>query len=364
MLFFKKRVAADDIKAALRAIVDPALIENVTVSKDGAVIVTLLGDPAQKSEMELLRQKVQEAAARVKGVQKTLVIVTAQRAGDSPASFSPIKKAPAAPQNIPGICQIISVASGKGGVGKSTVAVNLAIALSKTGKKVGLLDADIYGPSVPRLMGLVSAKPDAAADGRIVPPQAHGIKTMSIGYMVAEEAPMIWRGPIVQSALLQMLRDVAWGDLDILVLDMPPGTGDIQLTIAQKVPLAGAVIVSTPQDLALIDARKGLEMFRKVAVPILGVVENMSYYLCPSCGHRENIFGSGGARESASNLGVPFLGEIPLHAKIRELSDLGTPITASDPDSTQAKSFAEIASGVLGNLETASRPAPKIVIES
>jgi ATP-binding protein involved in chromosome partitioning len=363
MLFFKPRSVPDDIRKALQDVVGPEMIENVTVSGDGAAIVTLLGDPALKAEMEILRQKVHAVASQVKGVKKTLVIVTAQRSEEGPSSFAPAKKPPAAAQTIPGIRQIIAVASGKGGVGKSTVAANLAIALSKTGKKVGLLDADIYGPSVPRLMGLSDKKPEAAEDGRIVPPQAHGIKTMSIGYMVAEEAPMIWRGPIVQSALLQMLRDVVWDDLDILVLDMPPGTGDIQLTIAQKVPLAGAVIVSTPQDLALIDARKGLEMFRKVAVPILGIVENMSYYLCPSCGHRENIFGTGGARESASNLGVPFLGEIPLHAKIRELSDLGTPVTAADPDSAQAKAFTDIASGVLENLETASLPAPKIVIE-
>jgi ATP-binding protein involved in chromosome partitioning len=256
---------------------------------------------------------------------------------------------------------VIAVASGKGGVGKSTVAVNLALGLSRLGLKVGLLDADIYGPSVPRLLD-IREKPEA--DGKTIKPvEKFGIKAMSIGFLVNEDTPMIWRGPMVQSALTQMLNDVAWAPLDVLVVDMPPGTGDAQLTMAQRVPLKGAVIVSTPQDLALVDARKGLAMFRKTQVPILGIVENMSTFICPHCGEETNIFGHGGARETAAQLDAPFLGEIPLVPSIRETSDAGTPIVATAPNSKEAQSFLALAQQVADKIAAPSRPAPKIVIE-
>ncbi|MEP5761478.1 MAG: Mrp/NBP35 family ATP-binding protein, partial [Litoreibacter sp.] len=261
---------------------------------------------------------------------------------------------------------IIAVASGKGGVGKSTTTANLALGLQANGLKVGVLDADIYGPSVPRLFN-VTGRPEPVS-GRILKPlEGYGIKVMSMGFMVEEETPMIWRGPMVISALTQMLREVAWGELDVLVVDMPPGTGDAQLTIAQQVPLAGAVIVSTPQDLALIDARKGLNMFRRVDVPVLGIVENMSYFLCPDCGSRHDIFGHGGARAEAEKLGVPFLGEVPLDMQIRETSDAGTPVVVSDPDGAHTAVYREIASRVMEEIARyegeGTRAAPNIVME-
>jgi ATP-binding protein involved in chromosome partitioning len=256
---------------------------------------------------------------------------------------------------------IIAVASGKGGVGKSTVAANLAIGLSKVGLRTGLLDADIYGPSVPRLLG-IRDKPES--DGKKLKPiETFGIKTMSIGFLVNEEEAVIWRGPMVMSALTQMLNDVSWAPLDVLVVDMPPGTGDAQLTIAQRVPLKGAVIVSTPQDLALIDARKGLAMFQKTQVPVLGIIENMSTFVCPHCGHESHIFGHGGARQVANRIGVPFLGEIPLVPAIRETSDSGTPITASKPESPEARAFVAIAQKIAEKIAAPSRAAPRIVLE-
>ena len=267
---------------------------------------------------------------------------------------------------LPGVKHIIAVGAGKGGVGKSTTAVNLALGLAAEGKKVGILDADIYGPSLPRLLGL-KGKPETV-DGKVLKPmEAYGLKAMSMGFLVEEETPMIWRGPMVMSALTQMLREVEWGELDVLVVDMPPGTGDAQLTMAQNVPLAGAVIVSTPQDLALIDARKGLSMFRKVDVPILGIVENMSYFICPDCGGRHDIFGHGGARDEATRIGVPFLGEVPLAMPIRETSDAGRPVVATAPDGPHAKVYLEIAARVRARLEELSgdgaRVMPEIVFE-
>jgi ATP-binding protein involved in chromosome partitioning len=356
-MLFKTRPTEDHIRAALQGIVSADMIGAVQVTPDNDAIVTLEIDPASGTQFEATRQTVEQAVALVKGVKKALVVLTAERAMKKAA---PTK---AAPLEIPGVKKIIAVASGKGGVGKSTVAANLAVALSQLGQKVGLLDADIYGPSVPRLMGIPHAKPQQSGN-KLIAPEAHGLKVMSMGFMVDEAAPMIWRGPMVQSALLQMLRDVDWMGLDILVIDMPPGTGDAQLTLAQKVSLAGAVIVSTPQDIALIDARKGLEMFRKVAVPILGIVENMSYYCCPQCGHRADIFGHGGAKAEAEKLGAPFLGEVPLHAMIREVSDAGVPIALKGRDDHHAKTFYEIAVKVLSGLETSSRAAPVITIET
>ncbi|MBM3566469.1 MAG: iron-sulfur cluster carrier protein ApbC, partial [Alphaproteobacteria bacterium] len=271
------------------------------------------------------------------------------------------------PELLPGVRSIVAVASGKGGVGKSTTAVNLALALAAIGRKVGILDADIYGPSLPRMMGIVGQP--ASQDGKTLDAMENfGVKCMSIGFMVDEESPIIWRGPMVQSALEQMMRDVSWGELDVLVVDMPPGTGDAQLTMAQRVPLTGAVIVSTPQDIALLDARKGLNMFRKVEVPVFGIVENMSYFSCPKCGHRSDIFSHGGAHREADRLGVDFLGEIPLDIVIRETSDGGQPIVVAQPDSAHAKAYLEIARKVWGKVErlTAANAAtfgPRIVVQ-
>ena len=265
---------------------------------------------------------------------------------------------------VPGVGAIVAVASGKGGVGKSTVAANLALALKANGLKVGVLDADIYGPSMPRMLG-ISGRPTSEDGKTLRPMENYGLQCMSMGFLVPEDTAMIWRGPMVMSALNQMLRDVAWGELDILVVDLPPGTGDAQLTMAQQVPLAGAVIVSTPQDIALIDARRGLSMFQKVDVPVLGIIENMSYFLCPHCGERSEIFSHGGARREAEKLGVEFLGEVPLDLAIRETSDDGQPITISDPGSAHAQLFREIAAKVWSKVsgEGARRAPPRIVVE-
>jgi len=309
-------------------IVTLGMMQGLQVTVDGQVLFSLVVDPARGVALEPLRQAAEVAALSVPGVKGARAVLTSEREASSPASTPDphgMNKNP--PLKLP-IKKIIAVASGKGGVGKSTVAFNLSVALAKAGLKTGLLDADIYGPSVPRLAGIRDKKPDTE-DGRLQPLSAHGLKLMSMGFMVAEDTPMIWRGPMVQTALYQMLRDVDWGTdddpLDVLIVDMPPGTGDAQLTMAQKVPLSGAVIVSTPQDLALIDARKAIEMFRKTNVPVLGIIENMSSYICASCGHEDHIFGHGGARDEADKLGVPFLGEIPLRSEIRAQSDAGVP---------------------------------------
>jgi ATP-binding protein involved in chromosome partitioning len=266
---------------------------------------------------------------------------------------------------VPGVAAIVAVASGKGGVGKSTVTANLALGLATLGLKIGVLDADIYGPSQPRMLG-ISGRPNSP-DGKILTPlENYGVKCMSMGFLVPEDSPMIWRGPMVSSALQQMLRDVAWGELDVLLVDMPPGTGDAQLSMSQQVPLAGAVIVSTPQDIALLDARKGLNMFRKVDVPVLGIIENMSLFVCPNCGHETHIFSHGGARLEAEKLGVEFLGEVPLDIEIRETSDSGRPIVVSNPDSPHAKTFVAIAERIRDKVtaqDGARRQAPKIVMQ-
>ncbi|MBN9086018.1 MAG: iron-sulfur cluster carrier protein ApbC [Reyranella sp.] len=367
------------VRGVLETVIDPATGKNIVAlgmvsgiaTRGGHVAVTLEVDPARGAALEPLRQACEQAVRALAGVLSATAVMTAER----PAAPSPPTRpappprtghgpAAAARIDVPGVKHIIAVASGKGGVGKSTTAVNLALGLTANGVATGLLDADIYGPSMPRMLA-VKEKPESA-DGKMLKPiERYGLRTMSIGYIVAEDTPMIWRGPMVSSALEQMLRDVQWGDLDVLVVDMPPGTGDAQLTLAQRVALSGAVIVSTPQDIALIDARKGLSMFRKVAVPVLGIVENMSYFLCPKCGERSEIFGHGGAHEEADKLGVPFLGEIPLHLDIRMTSDSGHPIVVSKPDSPHAQVYKNIAGRVWKQLtanQRGPRPAPKIVM--
>ena len=342
------------------------------VATDGKVFFSISVDAAQVKAWEAVRERAEKAVRALPGVQSALVALTSERkAGASPAR-SPPGPAPAsarpAPrgdsvQGVPGVEAIIAVASGKGGVGKSTTAVNLALGLASLGLRVGILDADIYGPSLPKLLA-IKERPQTLGGTRLKPITRYGLTVMSIGFLIDEETPMIWRGPMVISALTQMLREVEWGALDVMVVDMPPGTGDAQLTMAQQVPLKGAVIVSTPQDLALIDARRGIAMFKRVNVPVLGVIENMSYFLCPHCGTRSDIFSHGGARHEAERLGVPFLGEVPLHMTIREKSDAGLPVVATEPDGPHAKIYRDIAARVRDQLKGgAGRAAPKIVIE-
>jgi ATP-binding protein involved in chromosome partitioning len=375
-----KHVKGPDLR---EDIVSLGLVSEIVINK-AKVYFAISVDPARAGELEALRQAAEKAVAGVPGVEAVAVTLTADRApggqrgaggngkGAEPPQGSPFTRPGAArdarhrPGGVPGVAHIIAVASGKGGVGKSTTAVNFALALKERGLSVGVLDADIYGPSMPRLLGL-KGQPQQVAGNKLEPMLAYGLKVMSMGFLVDEETPMIWRGPMVMSALSQMLKDVAWGELDVLVVDMPPGTGDAQLTMAQQVPLAGAVIVSTPQDLALVDARKGLNMFRKVNVPVLGIVENMSTFVCPHCGERSDIFGHGGAKAEAARLGVPFLGEMPLTLAIRETSDEGRPVVATDPTSKVAEAYHEIAARAWAELERLkgeARPAPQIVMET
>ncbi|MEM6463971.1 MAG: iron-sulfur cluster carrier protein ApbC [Pseudomonadota bacterium] len=374
-------VTKEQVIEALGAVQHPAIGGDV-VSKgllsdifiaDEKVFFSLTVPSNLAEKLEPLRIAAEEAVKSLDGVKGAVVALTAERtpgSGASPVAASP-KPSPQRQQGdakpgVPGVGALIAVASGKGGVGKSTTAVNLALGLQAIGLKVGLLDADIYGPSVPRLLK-VSGRPEEVSGKLLKPKEAYGLKVMSMGFLVAEETPMIWRGPMVVSALTQMLREVDWGDVDVMVIDMPPGTGDAQLTLAQKVPLAGAVIVSTPQDLALIDARKGINMFKKVDVPVLGLIENMSYFVCPACGERSNIFGHGGARDEASRIGVAFLGEVPLHMDIRENSDAGTPVVVSQPDGPHAQIFKEMAAQVRDQImvsrQEQAEAAPKIVFE-
>src|SRR5438105_908829 len=354
------------------ALPDARVLSDVVVS-DGKVFFSLAVDAGAVKLWEPVRKAAEDAVRGIPGVQSALVALTAERsagaAARAPQAAQPQPRA-AHPTDkvqpgIPGVDAVIAVASGKGGVGKSTLAVNLALGLRDLGLKVGMLDADIYGPSLPKLLA-IREKPQTIGGTRLKPIDRYGLTAMSIGFLIDEETPMIWRGPMVMSAITQMLREVEWGKLDIMVVDMPPGTGDAQLTIAQQVPLKGAVIVSTPQDLALIDARRGIAMFRRVNVPVLGIVVNMSTFICPECGTRSDIFGHGGARHEAERLGVPFLGEVPLEMSIRETSDAGLPVVATQPDSASAAAYRAIAANVRDQLGGAgpSKAAPKIVIEA
>jgi ATP-binding protein involved in chromosome partitioning len=382
-----ERLTKERVLEALKAVKDPDLAEDIVslghvseiVIHKGKVYFAISVDPARAPALEPLRLAAEKAVAAMPGVEGVAVTLTADRApagarggnGSGAPQGSPTRPGAARearhrPGGVPGVANVIAVASGKGGVGKSTTAANVALALKERGLRVGVLDADIYGPSMPRLLGL-KGQPQQLTGNKLAPMQAYGLKVMSMGFLVDEETPMIWRGPMVMSALSQMLKDVAWGELDVLVVDMPPGTGDAQLTMAQQVPLAGAIIVSTPQDLALVDARKGLNMFRKVNVPVLGIVENMSTFVCPHCGQPSNIFGHGGARAEATRLGVPFLGEVPLTLAIRETSDEGKPVVATDPDSPAAAAYRDIAAKAWGELvrqKSGAQAAPRIVVEN
>ncbi len=379
------QIGEAQVMAALKSVIDPdrggdivslGMLSGLVV-RDGHVAFSIEVDPKRGAQAEPVRHAAEKAVEALPGVLSVTAVLTAHRtapqAAPQPAhshgghghggqghSHAPAEQKPL----VPGVKAIVAIASGKGGVGKSTTAVNLALALAANGQRIGLLDADIYGPSMPRMMG-ISGKPRSPDGKRLEPMENFGIKVMSMGFLVAEDTPMIWRGPMVMSALQQMLRDVNWGELDVLVVDMPPGTGDAQLTMAQQVPLAGAVIVSTPQDIALLDARKGLNMFRRVDVPVLGIIENMSYFCCPNCGHRTDIFSHGGAHKEADALGMEFLGEVPLHLAIRETSDQGNPIVVSQPDSEHAQVYRRIATRLWEKIGGAGtgRTAPRIVVQ-
>ncbi len=369
-----RRIKGPDLEGN---IVDLGLVSEVLI-KDARVYFSITVPAARARELEPLRQAAEKLVSEIEGVSGVTCVLTADAAPGKAAdaghqhapghshghNHGPAASAPAAPASraaagarsnaVVGVKHLVAVASGKGGVGKSTTATNLALGLKALGLKVGIMDADIYGPSQPRLLGL-SGKPEVVAGGKTLKPmRGYGLKVMSMGFMVDEATPIVWRGPMIVQALNQMLRDVAWdegdGGLDVLVIDMPPGTGDVQLTMAQQVPLSGAVIVSTPQDLALIDARKGLNMFRQVQIPVLGIVENMSYFCCPKCGERSDIFGHGGAENEAAKLDVPFLGAVPLHIDVRVRSDSGQPITATLPDSHHAEIYREIAAKVWAGI--------------
>ena len=387
-------VTKDQVLAALADVLDPDSGQNVVASglisgvvvRDGNVGFALEVDPDQGAAKEPLRKACETAVERLSGVLSVTAVLTAERPAGGQAGGhaqghahghagvhshghsrggQAQARAPQADQLLPRVKSVIAIASGKGGVGKSTTAVNIATAMAAQNVRVGLLDCDIYGPSIPRMLNL-SGQPEMVSERTLRPMANYGIKCMSIGFLVAEDTAMIWRGPMVMQALEQMMRDVEWGELDVLLCDLPPGTGDAQLTMAQRVPLTGAVIVSTPQDIALLDVSRGINMFQQVNVPIFGVVENMSYYVCPECGHRAELFHHGGARETARRLGVDFLGEIPLDISIRTTSDAGRPIVVTQPESPHAESYRQIAAGLVDKATSAvggaGRAQPRIVM--
>jgi ATP-binding protein involved in chromosome partitioning len=375
----KMAVSEQQVLDALSTIGDPdrgadivslGMVSGIAI-RGGNVAFSIEVEPERGDKLEPLRKAAERAVDALPGVLSVTAVLTAQSTPRGRVA-APADAARAGPRGanrpsrgeVSGVGAIIAVASGKGGVGKSTVAANLALGLMANGLAVGVLDADIYGPSMPRMLG-ISGRPRSQDGKTLLPMENYGLRVMSMGFLVPEDTPMIWRGPMVMSALQQMLREVEWGKLDVMVVDMPPGTGDAQLTMAQQVPLAGAVIVSTPQDIALLDARKGLNMFRKVDVPVLGIIENMSYFLCPHCGGRSEIFSHGGARREAELLGTEFLGEVPLDLAIRETSDSGRPITISEPDNPYAAAFRQIAARVWEKIsgESVRRLPPRIVIE-
>tara|TARA_B100001123_G_scaffold239740_1_gene268251 strand:+ start:432 stop:1652 length:1221 start_codon:yes stop_codon:yes gene_type:complete len=383
-LFFRKMAAtmsltAETVKAHLATIMAPdsdqpitafAELDGIAITPDAAgndsgerqqVQFSMIVDPALGPRLESIRQLAEQSVAAMPGVSKATAILTAPKKSAQPQQ-PPVGQRPANRGGeiitLPGVKHIIAVASGKGGVGKSTVAANLAASWAKLGWSVGLMDADIYGPSVPTMMGQ-HGKPELTSDKRIRPVMANGLKTMSIGYLTEPEKALVWRGPMVQGALMQMLRDVDWGELDVLVIDMPPGTGDAQLTLAQKLKLTGAIVVSTPQDLALIDARRGIAMFERVAVPVLGIIENMSVFTCPHCGEDSHIFGHGGAVEEAKQRGIPLLGQIPLTMSLREQADAGQPLVGQNNADPAAKAFLDIAVGIRDSLTEHGTSAPK-----
>ena len=360
-------------------LVSLGMISGVVI-KGGNVGFAIEVDPAQGEAMEPIRKAAEQAVDALPGVLSVTAVLTAERAaGAQPQTPAPKqaayqeqphqhaqnqgqKQAQPTGKLLDHVGAVIAVASGKGGVGKSTTAVNLALAFAQSGLSTGILDADIYGPSLPLLLG-ITQKPDSPDGKTLMPIEKFGLKCMSIGFMVPADSPMIWRGPMVMGALEQMMRDVQWGPHDVLIVDMPPGTGDAQLTMAQRVALAGAVIVSTPQDLALLDARKGLNMFRKTEVPVLGIIENMSYFLCPHCNERSDIFSHGGARSAAASMGVEFLGEVPLEMAIREAADSGIPIVAADPDGPHAAAYRRIAEALMPTIKAGAAAGPEIIIE-
>jgi ATP-binding protein involved in chromosome partitioning len=373
---FRMALTSSEVLASLDSVSSPeglplpktGVLSDILVA-DGKVYFSITVNASAVQAWEPVRKRAEAAVKTIPGVTSVMVALTAERKAGGAQGVAPQQRGPGpagarAPTSVQGVAAIIAVASGKGGVGKSTTAVNLALGLRDLGLKVGVLDADIYGPSMPKLLG-IKGRPQTRGGTTLIPMDGYGLKVMSIGFLIEEETPMIWRGPMVMSALTQMLREVDWGELDIMVVDMPPGTGDAQLTMAQQVPLKGAVIVSTPQDLALVDARRGIAMFNRVNVPVLGMVENMSYFLCPQCGTRSDIFGHGGARHEAERVGVPFLGEVPLHMDIREKSDAGLPVVATAPEGPHARIYRDIAARVRDQMTgRAGRAAPKIVIEA
>jgi len=331
-----------------RDIVSLNMVSGITVKaaeKGAHVTFALEIDPHKSVAMEAVLRQAEQAIQKLDYVLSVSGILTAHKA--APQIQAGVKREK---MHIPNVKHIIAVASGKGGVGKSTTAVNLAIAFAQDGLKTGLLDADIYGPSIPRMLNL-AGKPDVNDNKKMIPMDRYGLAAMSMGFLVPEETAMVWRGPMVHSAITQLFRDVEWGERDMIVVDMPPGTGDAHLTLAQSIPLSGAVIVSTPQDISLIDARKGMNMFAKVDVPVLGIIENMSYFLCPHCHGRSDIFSHGGARHEAEKLGRPFLGEVPLEIAIRETSDSGQPIVHSQPDGDMAKIYRAMAQTIWKELQ-------------